>query len=84
MSYDNWKTTTPADRAHIEECICDACHESHIENGLVSKQFESPDYECCEIEMFKWISQGIWCAECNSDAYMKEGKCLNHEVEVQS
>lgn len=77
MSYDNWRTTTPADRSHIEECNCDSCHRWHVENGKVREFSEMPDFECCEHEMFERIKKGEWCVECDSDAYIKDGLCFN-------
>lgn len=52
-AYDRWKTTTPADSWHKEECNCDECHEGHIESGMVEQMARHIDYECCRNEIEK-------------------------------
>jgi len=79
MSYDSWKTTTPQDRQHNEDCICEQCHEGHISNGVVHKLAIDPGYECCVIYIEELVHDGKWCDVHNTNAYMNKGRCLECE-----
>ena len=77
MSYDSWKTTTPEDNEHNEDCICERCHEGHIESGQCARLATEFEYECCVERIEEMVHNGEWCAECNTDAYISHKICHN-------
>ena len=50
-AYENWLTTTPADRGHSPECECPFCHDGHVRDGDVLDNSVKPDFQCCKEEI---------------------------------
>jgi hypothetical protein len=62
-AYDRWLTTTPADRAHQDECNCEKCHDWHREEHLIEDNaLDSPkDFQCCVEEYEARLEDGEYC-----------------------
>jgi hypothetical protein len=75
----DWDFMFDPPSGHDEECTCERCHESHLEDGdpQESKHF----CQACEDWVEDQISRGLLCMA-HGTAYMNEGKCLECEGET--
>ena len=68
-TYDKWLTTTPADRAHQDECGCPRCHQWHKEEGIFMSECQSCEEEyCAACKGTGWIDykNEIECLACKA------------------
>lgn len=70
MNYDDWKTTTPEDHAHVGDCHCAHCHDYHIAQNTVVENAIDFRIKCCMTELSEWKSVGKVCDK-HPEAYFE-------------